>query len=86
MSSAGEVTPTPEFDDLKSTRTRAEVQAELDKARAAGEQPGAGEVTPCPEIEKAKSLKTREQVKAELEAYIKSGQRDRDQGETQIGG
>jgi hypothetical protein len=47
---------------------------------------GARAPTPSPEIEKARSIKTREQVKAELEAYIRSGQRDRDKGETQIGG
>lgn len=84
--SSSEVTPTPEFDDSKSIKSRAEVQAELDQARSAGQQPGAGEVTPTPEVESARSTRTREEVRAERDEYIKSGRRDRDQGETQIGG
>ena len=48
--------------------------------------PSDGEVTPTPEIDNAKSTKTREQVRKELDEYIRSGQRDRDRGETQIGG
>ena len=39
-----------------------------------------------PEIDEAKSTKTREEVRKELDEYIRSGQRDRDRGETQVGG
>ena len=45
-----------------------------------------GEVTPTPDIDEAKSTKTREQVREELDDYVRSGQRDRDRGETQVGG
>ena len=85
MPSDGEVTPTPEIDNAESTKTRGEVKAEADRALRAGELPG-GEVTPTPEIDDAKSTKTREQVRKELDEYVKSGQRDRDRGETRIGG
>ena len=85
MSSDGEVTSTPEFDSRRSTKTRAEVKAELKRARTDGRKPG-GEVTPTPEIDEAKSTKTREQVRQELDDYVTSGQRDRDRGETQVGG
>ena len=81
-----EVTPTPEFDNAKSTRTRADVKAELEQSRAAGQQPGAGEVTPTPDIDKAKSTRTRDEVRKELDDYVKSGQRDSDRNETQAGG
>jgi hypothetical protein len=86
MPSDSEVTSTPEFDSSRSTRTRAEVQGELEQARSEGQAPGAGEVIPTPDIETAKSTTTREEVRKELDEYIRSGQRDRDRGETQIGG
>ena len=85
MPSDSEVTSTPEFDS-RSTRTRAEVQGELEQARSEGHAPGAGEVTPTPDIDTAKSTTTREEVRKELGEHIRSGQRDRDRGETQIGG
>jgi len=84
MPSEGEFTSTPEIDNAMSTKTRAEVRAEVERARRAGELPGGGEVTPTPDIETAKSTTTREEVRKELDEYIRSGQRDR--GETQIGG
>jgi hypothetical protein len=86
MSSDSEVTPTPEFDTSKSTKSREEVRGEVGRARDAGEAIAAGEATPTPEIDSAGSAKTREQVRKELDEYIQSGQRDRDRGETQIGG
>ena len=86
MSLDNEVTPTPEFDTAKSTKTREQVRRELDQARDAGLDVGAGEATATPEIDTARSGKTREQVREELDQYIESGQRDRDRGETQIGG
>ena len=86
MPSDSEVTSTPEFDSPRSTRTRAEVQGELEQARSEGQAPGAGEVIPTPDIETAKSTTIREEVRKELDEYIRSGQRDRDRGETQIGG
>ena len=86
MPSDGEVTSTPEFDGRRSTKTRAEVKAELKRARTEGRKPDAGEVTPTPEIDEANSTKTREQVRQELDDYVTSGQRDRDRGETQVGG
>ena len=85
MPSDGEVTSTPEFDSRRSTTTRAEVKAELKRARTDGRKPD-GEVTPTPEIDEAKFTKTREQVRQELDDYVRSGQRDRDRGETQVGG
>jgi hypothetical protein len=86
MTPAGEVTPTPEIDHARSTRTRAAVRAEFDQARAAGRAPEFGEASAWPELAPAQPGKTREQVKAELDEYVRSGQRDRDQGQTQIGG
>jgi hypothetical protein len=86
MPSDGEVTSTPELDSSRSTKTRAEVEAELHLARTGGRTPDAKEVTPTPEIDEAKSTKTREQVLEELDDYVKSGQRDRDRGDTQAGG
>jgi hypothetical protein len=83
---AGEATPTPEIDNAMSTRSRADVRADVDQARAAGRMPGSGEATSTPEIDSARSQASRAQVKAELDEYIESGQRDRDKGETQIGG
>ena len=84
--SAGEATPTPEIDNAQSTRSRAEVRSDVKQARAAGLAPGFGEATATPEIDQARGHEPREQVKAELDEYIRSGQRDRDRGETQIGG
>jgi hypothetical protein len=86
MSAAGEVTPTPEIDNARSTRSRADVRAELDQARAAGRAPEFGEASAWPEPAPAHPGKTREQVQAELDEYVRSGQRDRDRGQTQIGG
>jgi hypothetical protein len=86
MTAAGEATPTPEIDNATSTRTRADVQAEFDEARAAGRAPEFGEASAWREPVPAQPGKTREQVKAELDEYVRSGQRDRDQGQTQIGG
>jgi hypothetical protein len=86
QSTAGEATPTPEIDNAKSTRSRADVRADVDQARAASQIPGSGEATSTPEIDSARPHRSREQVNAELDEYIKSGQRDRDKGETQIGG
>jgi hypothetical protein len=72
---AAEWQDTPDINQAKSTKTRAEVVAELVAARKAGEVPAASELGP---VVPAKSTKTRAEVRAELEAYIKSGQRDRD--------
>jgi hypothetical protein len=83
---AGEVTPTPEIDNAKSTRSRADVRRELHQARADGQAPDFGEATSTPEFDAAGARKSRAQVKSELDDYIRSGQRDRDRGETQIGG
>ena len=79
MPSDGEVTSTPEFDSRRSTKPRALVKAELNRARTDGRKPD-GEVTPTPEIDEANSTKTREQVREELDDYVRSGQRDRDRG------
>ena len=84
--SAGEVTPTPEIDSAKSTRSRADVRQELDQARAHGQAPDFGEATSTPEFDAPEVRRSREQVKSERDEYIRSGQRDRDRGETQIGG
>ena len=43
-------------------------------------------VTPTPDIDTAKSTTTREAVRKELDEWVKSGQRDRNRGETQVGG
>ena len=86
MHSDSEVTSTPEFDSSRSTKARSEVQGELEQARSEGHAPGAGEVTPTPDIDTAKSTTTREEVRKELDEYIRSGDRDRDRGETQVGG
>ena len=86
LTAAGEVTPAPEIDNATSTRTRADVRSELDQARAAGRAPESGEASAWPEPATAQPGKTREQVKAELDEYVRSGQRARDQGQTQIGG
>ena len=45
-----------------------------------------GEVTSTPEFDSPRSTRTRAQVRQELDDYVNSGQRDRDRGETQIGG
>jgi hypothetical protein len=79
------VTSTPEFDSRRSTKTRAAVKAEVKRARTDGRKPD-GEVTPTREIDEAKSTKSREQVRQELDDCVTSGQRDRDRGETQVGG
>ena len=86
MSADSEVTPTPEFDSAESTKTGADVQAELEQARAEGQDPLAGEVTPTPDIDSARPTTTRDDVRKELDEYVKSGQRDRDRGETQVDG
>lgn len=74
---ASEATDAPEFKNFVSTKTRAEVRAEFEAARKAGELPH-GEADSVAFVQKAKSTKTRAEVQAELAAYIKSGQRDRD--------
>lgn len=73
---ASEATDAPEF-NFVSTKTRAEVRAELDAARKAGEL-SYGETDFSVKALKSTSTKTRAEVKAELAEYIKSGQRDRD--------
>jgi hypothetical protein len=45
---AQEATPAPEFDNFVSTRTRAEVRAELQAALASGWRPSQGEASADP--------------------------------------
>jgi len=72
---AQEATPAPEFDNFVSTRTRAEVRAELMAAIASGRQLSQGEVTRAPEMERFVSTRTRAEVRAELAAAIANGER-----------
>jgi hypothetical protein len=72
---AQEVTRAPEIENFVSTRTRAEVQAELKIAMAAGNLHAQGEITRAPEIEAFIAARTRAQVKDELMAALARGER-----------
>ena len=67
-------------DNFHSTRTRAEVQAEVAQAHAHGELPPVGDLgfSLAHDIAQAKTVKTTTQVKAELAAYQKSEQAAQD--------
>lgn len=72
---AQEATPAPEIDNFISTRTRAEVTAELLSALARGVQLPRGEVTYAPEFQRTASTRSRAEVRAEVEAAIARGER-----------
>jgi hypothetical protein len=72
---AQEATPAPEFDNFVSTRTRAEVRAELQAALASGWRPLQGEASYAPELQRTASTRTRAEVRAELLAAIANGER-----------
>ncbi len=72
---AQEATPAPEFDNFVSTRTRAEVRAELQAALASGWRPSQGEASYAPELQRTVSTLTRAEVRAELQAALASGWR-----------
>lgn len=72
---AQEATPAPEIDNFVSTRTRAEVQAELRAAIADGWQSSQGEASRAPEMENFVSTLTRAEVRGELMAAIARGER-----------
>jgi hypothetical protein len=72
---AQEATPAPEFDNFVSTRTRAEVRAELQAALASGWRPSQGEASYAPELQRTVSTRTRAEVRAELLAAIANGER-----------
>jgi hypothetical protein len=69
---AGEIV---EFDDhFVSMRSRAEVQAEVAKAAAAGELDTAGEITSYPNMASVPSTRSRAEVKAELARAAAAGE------------
>lgn len=72
---AQEVTRAPEIDNFVSTRTRAEVLAELKIAMAGGHLHAQGEITRAPEFDTFVAARTRAQVKGELMAAIGRGER-----------
>lgn len=72
---AQEATPAPEFDNFVSTRTRAEVRAELQAALASGWRPAQGEAGSAPEQRNLISTRSRSSVVAELQAALASGWR-----------
>lgn len=72
---AQEATPAPEFDNFVSTRTRAEVRAELQAALASGWRPSQGEASYAPELQHTVSTRARAEVRAELLAAIATGWR-----------
>lgn len=72
---AQEATPAPEFDNFVSTRTRAEVRAELQAALAGGWRPAQGEASNTPEQRNVTSTLSRASVIAELQAALDSGWR-----------
>lgn len=66
------------FANASSTKTRAQVVAELAQARANGElDRGNGETTGFQDLSVAKSTKTREQVRQELAEARANGEYDR---------
>lgn len=77
---AGEATPMPEFENFQSTKTRAEVRAELMQARTEG-LVMVGEAMP---LIPAESMRSRAEVREELNAFIASGARD-DEAVSQAG-
>lgn len=70
---AQEATPWPEFDNLVSTKTRAEVKAELAQARAEGFAFTGGEATLFREVPVA-GTRERAAVRAEARAAAKARQ------------
>lgn len=70
---AQEATPAPEFDNFVSTRSRAEVRAELKAALASGWLPAHGEASDAPAMHNPASTRSRADVKAELQAAIAGG-------------
>lgn len=72
---AQEASPAPEFDNFVSTRTRADVRAELQAALASGWRPAQGEASDAPEQRSAASTRSRAEVNAELQAALASGWR-----------
>lgn len=72
---AQEATPAPEFDNFVSTRTRAEVQAEVLAAIASGRHLSQGEASRAPEMERFVSTRTRAEVRAEVLTAIANGER-----------
>lgn len=72
---AQEATPAPEIDNFVSTRTRAEVRAELQAALASGWRLSQGESSYAPEMDSFKSTRPRAEVIAELRAALASGWR-----------
>lgn len=72
---AQEASPTPEFDNFVSMRTRAEVRAELQAALASGWRPSQGEASYAPERQNVVSTRSRAEVKAELRTAYANGWR-----------
>lgn len=72
---AQEATPAPEIDNFVSTRSRAEVRAEVLAAMARGDRLSYGEVTRAPEFERFVSQRSRGEVHAEVLAAIANGER-----------
>lgn len=71
---AQEATPASEIDNFVSTRTRAEVVAEMTNTMARGEWLSQGEVTRAPEMERFVATRTRAEVVAGLKAAIQRGE------------
>lgn len=72
---AQEASPAPEFDHFVSTRTRAEVRAELAAAIANGSYRPQSEASYAPEFERLTSQRSRADVKAEVRQAIARGER-----------
>ena len=84
---AGELTPTPEFDNFKPSRTRAEVRAEaLEAVRSRKLVAGEALDAPGASPRSIRAAKTRAEVKAELRAYVLSGQAEEDRKSLYVGG
>ena len=72
---AGEITLTPEIDNAVSTRTRAEVRAEVQTALASGWRSPQGELGYPAEHRATGPSRTRAEVRAEVLAAIARGER-----------
>ncbi len=72
---AGDVDPFPTQEPVVSTKTRAEVQAELAQARAQGLLPR-GDIQNFPVLAPARSTRSREEVRSEAIESVKNRKRN----------